>query len=504
MTPDTAPIQAPAAAPPLDDFAAHERARREQRIAWWDAIAPQRDRWRKRGRVYHDEVQRLLRFLIPRGSRVLEVGCATGDVLNALEPASGVGVDFSPRMIELARTKFPALDFVTGDAQELETALAPLPAARRDFDYVVMSDLVGHVGDVWTTLRQARRVVRDDTKLVITWYSFLWEPILKLGERVGMKMPVHPENWLSLSDLEGFLALNHFEVVHAGSRVLFPLDVPIVSHVLNGFVAKLPLFRSLNLARYLVARPLPIPEARSLTTSVIVPCRNERGNVAPAIARMPMLGPKTEVIFCDGHSTDGTVEEIERVRADGRERPFTIELLNQDGTGKKDAVWKAFRAAKHDLLMILDADLTVPPEDLPKFHLAVAEGKGELINGTRLVYPMEGGAMRVLNTIGNKFFSLALSWILGQRIKDTLCGTKVLLRSDWKGIESELGWSGAHDPFGDFDLILGAAKRNLRIRDLPVRYRARTYGETKISRFRDGVRLLRLVRDAFLRLKWKR
>src|SRR5262249_14134462 len=156
----------------------------------------------------HDEVLRLLRFLIPRGSRVLEVGCATGDVLNALEPGRGVGVDFAPKMVEIARAKFPALDFVVGDAQELEAALEPLPADRRDFDYVVRSDLVGHVGDVWATLRQARRIVRDDTRLVITWYSFLWEPILKLGELVGMKMPVHAENWLSLSDLEGFLALN--------------------------------------------------------------------------------------------------------------------------------------------------------------------------------------------------------------------------------------------------------------------------------------------------------
>lgn len=483
------------------DFLAQEKARQEQRRAFWDAIAPERDRWRRRGRVYHDEVRALLRFLIPRQSRVLEIGCATGDILASLEPSRGVGVDLSPKMVELARQKHPHLEFRVSDAQALDETLK-----GEEFDYVVMSDLIGHVGDVWSVLRQARAVVRGGAHLVITWYSFLWEPVLKLGERVGMKMPVHPENWLSLADLEGLLLLNHFEVVHAGSRVLFPLDVPLVAPLLNGVFARLPLVRALNLVRFLVARPLPLPEPAPLSTSVIVPCRNERGNIAPLVERMPALGPVTEVIFCDGRSTDGTVEEIERLRAAPgiSGRPFTIEFMTQDGSGKKDAVWKAFRAAKNDVLMILDADLTVPPEDLPKFHVALAEGKGELINGTRMVYPMEGGAMRLLNMVGNRFFSVVLSWILGQRIKDTLCGTKVLRRSDWKRIEAGLAAFGDRDPFGDFDLILGATKQNLKIRDLPVRYRARTYGETKISRFRDGLRLLRLTFYAWRLFKWTR
>ena len=484
---------------PESDFVAQEKARHGRRLAFWDAIAPERDRWRRRGRVYHEEVVTLLRFLIPRQSRVLEIGCATGDILAAVDPARGVGVDFSPKMVELAKTKHPRLEFRVSDAQALDDSLK-----SDEFDYVVMSDLIGHVSDVWTTVREARAVVRGGAKLVITWYSFLWEPLLKLGELIGLKMPVHPENWLSLADLEGFLALNHFEVVHSGSRVLFPLNVPILSRFMNGFVAKLPLIRSLNLVRYLVARPVPVPKPLPLSASVIVPCRNERGNIAPCIARMPMLGPSMEVIFCDGYSIDGMVEEIERVRAASPGRPFAIELLVQDGKGKKDAVWKAFRAAKNDVLMILDADLTVPPEDLPKFHLAISEGKGELINGTRMVYPMEGGAMRLLNMLGNRFFSVVLSWILGQRIKDTLCGTKVLRRSDWRKIEGDLAAFGDRDPFGDFDLILGATRQNLKIRDLPVRYRARTYGETKISRFRDGLRLLRLTWDAWCRLKWKR
>ena len=112
--------------------------------------------------------------------------------------------------------------------------------------------------------------------------------------------------------------------------------------------------------------------------------------------------------------------------------------------------------------------------------------------------------MRLLNMLGNKFFGLAISWVLGQRVKDTLCGTKVLRRRDWHAIDADRAWFGDLDPFGDFDLIFGAAKQNLRIRDLPVRYRARTYGETKISRFRDGWLLLKMTWRALRRLKLRR
>ena len=319
-------------------------------------------------------------------------------------------------------------------------------------------------------------------------------------------MPIPQQNWLGMQDLQNLLELNHFAIVRSGMTQLLPLDLPLIAPCLNGYVAALPGIRHLALTQYFVCKLAggggPVP-ARDYSCSVIVPCKNERGNVDDIVARTPEMGKGTELIFVDGNSDDGTVEAIEEhLRAGTRPR---MRLIHQgDGKGKGDAVRKGFAAASGDVLFILDADLTVPPEDLPKFYAAIAEGKGEFVNGSRLVYPMEGEAMRFLNALGNKFFGLALSSILEQRLKDTLCGTKVLFRRDYERIARARGFFGDFDPFGDFDLIFGAAKQNLKIVELPIRYRARTYGETKISRFRNGMQLARMTLHAYRKFKGAR
>jgi glycosyltransferase involved in cell wall biosynthesis len=196
---------------------------------------------------------------------------------------------------------------------------------------------------------------------------------------------------------------------------------------------------------------------------------------------------------------DGTQEEINRIIAAYPEKD--IRLILQDGQGKGDAVRKGFSAAKGDILMILDADLTVPPEDLPKFYRALAENHGEFINGCRLVYPMEKQAMRFLNYIGNKFFSIMFTWILNQRFKDTLCGTKALLKKDYEKIQANRSFFGNFDPFGDFDLIFGAVKQNLKVVEVPIRYRERTYGRTNINRFRHGILLMKMTIFAYKKMR---
>jgi hypothetical protein len=338
--------------------------------------------------------------------------------------------------------------------------------------------------------------------VIVTYYNFLWEPVLTLAERVGLKQPIEPQNWLGMQDLAGLLELNHFEIVRRGTAQLVPVRVPVMARLANRYLASAPGFRHLALTQFFVCRlargGAPI-EARPLSCSVVVPCRNERGNVDDLVARIPEMGRGTEIVFVDGASTDGTVDAIERHVRAGRRR---IRLIHQGGAGGKgDAVRQGFAAATGDALFILDADLSVPPEDLPKFYAALAEGVAEFVNGSRLVYPMEHEAMRFLNALGNKAFGLALSAILEQRLKDTLCGTKALLRTDYAKIAAGRAFFGDFDPFGDFDLLFGAAKQNLKIVELPIRYRARTYGQTKIRRFRHGALLLRMTIHALRKFR---
>lgn len=488
---------------PPSSFAAKEAESRRRRVEALDRIAPERDAWRQKNAYYHRTIEELVGFIVPPGSRVLEVGCATGDLLAALQPSVGVGVDLSPKMVEIARARHQhhqGLDFHVGDAETMD-----VPAlAGQTFDYIVLSDVVGLLSDVWAAFRALRRFASPRTRLVVTYYNFVWEPVLRLGARLGLKMPVEQQNWLGMDDLRNLLSLNHWEVVREGTANLVPVRLPVVAPVANRWLSQAPGLKHLALTQFFVCRLAggggPTP-ARDYSCTVVVPCRNERGNVDDIVARTPRMGRGTELIFVDGNSNDGTVTAIERHLAAPPEE-IPIRLVHQgDGRGKGDAVRKGFAAASGDVLFILDADLTVPPEDLPKFYAAVAEGRGEFVNGTRLVYPMEGQAMRFLNLLGNKFFSVTLSHILEQRLKDTLCGTKVLLRRDYERVAANRAFFGDFDPFGDFDLLFGAAKQNLKIVEMPIRYRDRTYGETKIDRFRHGAILARMTLFAWKKFR---
>ena len=299
------------------------------------------------------------------------------------------------------------------------------------------------------------------------------------------------------------LYLSGFEMIRRWQEVLFPLRIPAVDSFFNKYLVKIAPFRMAALTNFLIARPSwqrKVAGDRKPLVSVVVPARNEAGNIENVFRRVPEMGAGTELIFVEGHSTDDTYAVIERSAANYPDR--RVKILRQTGRGKGDAVRAGFAEAEGDILMILDADLTVAPEDLPRFYEALRSGKGEFVNGVRLVYPMEAQAMRFFNLIGNKFFAGAFSWLLGQTIKDTLCGTKVLSRQNYELIARNRGYFGEFDPFGDFDLIFGAAKLNLKIVDVPIRYAERTYGETNIARWRHGWLLIRMVMFACTRIKF--
>jgi SAM-dependent methyltransferase len=464
-----------------------------ERIDHWDAVARASDGRAPTGGYYHRRLAETYRQLVAPGQRVLEIGCGTGDLLAALEPSVGVGVDFSAEMVRRARGRHPGLVFLELDAHQLKL--------EGPFDVVIMSDLLNDVWDVQGVLREVRRLCAPSTRIVVNTWSRLWEQPLAAAKRLGMARPVLRQNWLTVDDLENLLVLAGFEPMRSFQDVLWPVGTPILARFANRVLVKLWPFRHLALTNFLVARPRPEratdPEP---LVSVIVPARNEAGNVDRILERTPEIGGGTEIIFVEGHSTDDTWGAIERgVRAHPERR---CRLYRQSGKGKGDAVRLGFSKAEGEVLMILDADLTVPPEDLPRFYEALRDGTGEFVNGVRLVYPMQERAMRFLNLLGNKFFSLAFSWLVGQPIKDTLCGTKVLWRRDYERIAANRSYFGDFDPFGDFDLIFGAAKLNLKLVDLPIRYRDRTYGDTNIHRWRHGLLLLRMVAFAARRVKF--
>jgi SAM-dependent methyltransferase len=468
-------------------------AYRARRIQHWDALAASGRGKRRSGRTYHRRLETVYQFLVPPGLRVLELGCAEGDLLAALAPAEGLGVDFSPKMIDVARERHPELHFAVADAHDLSGVTSP-------FDVIVLSDLLHDVWDVQGLLAGLQRLCHSGTRVLMNFYSRLWELPLGAAASIGLARPVLKQNWLTVADVTNLLNLSEFRVIRSWQEVLCPLPVPVVTPICNRVLVRLWGIRHLALSNFILARPLramPNPQPR---VSVVVPARNEAGNVPAIFSRTPEMGGGTELILVEGHSTDDTYGAIERALAENPGR--SARLLRQAGHGKGDAVRTGFAAATGDILMILDADLTVPPEDLPRFYEAIRSGKGEFINGVRLMYPMEEQAMRFANLLGNKFFSLAFSWLLGQPIKDTLCGTKVLRNDAYQAIVANRSYFGDFDPFGDFDLLFGAARLGLDIVELPIRYRERTYGTTNIQRWRHGWLLLKMCVFAAGRIKF--
>lgn len=460
-----------------------------------ERMAPERERWISRNAYFYDRDRRTMQFLIPAGLKVLDLGCGNGELLASLRPSRGVGIDFSAVAIRTARERHPNLEFREGDIEDA----ASYEGLDGPFDVVVLSDAIGALDDCETTLRHLHRVIAPHTRIVIAYFAPIWEPLLEAAERFGEKMPQTEQNWLSTEDIENLLGLAGFEPIVRDWRQLVPRRLLGLGPLINSTLATLPGIRRLCLRTYLVARAAPKPAARPLSATVVIPCRNERGNIEPAIQRLPRFADDLEVIFVEGHSSDGTMDEIHRVIAAYPQ--YDIKGFVQDGKGKGDAVRKGFAAARGDVLIILDADLTVPPEWIPRFYEALQSGRAEFANGTRLVYPMEAQAMRFLNMIGNRVFSILFTWLLNQRFTDTLCGTKVLSRAHYQQIAANRAYFGDFDPFGDFDLIFGAVKLNLKVAEVPVRYAARTYGSTQISRWSHGWLLLRMVAFAFRKLK---
>ena len=455
------------------------------KLEYFSAVAAGWRKYRRNRSYYWDQITASIGFYIHPDSSVLEIGCATGETIAQLPGRRKVGIDFCPELIEQAREAHPEIEFHVMDAEDIRL--------QEQFDVVVLSNLVGFLDDIENVLRQVRKVCHERTRLIVTSYNRLWEPLIAFAETLGIKRPSPEQNWISAADMQNLLYLAGFETYRSYGGMLIPYNIPLLAPLANKWFANTLLAQGMDINKYFYARPVPQEGdwERRYSVSVVIPARNESGNIRAALERTPEMGSHTEIIFVEGNSTDDTWDVIQKEAAEWSARR-DVKIMRQDGKGKGDAVRKGFAAATGDILMILDADLTVPPEDLPKFYRAIATGKGDFVNGVRLVYPLEKGAMRTLNNIGNHFFSRVFSRILRTPVKDTLCGTKVMFRTDWQRLAEGRKFFGDFDPFGDFDMLFGAHKLNLRLVDMPIRYKERKYGETNISRFRHGLLLLRM------------
>lgn len=443
--------------------------------------------YKKKNRYYYSQLKDLHRLYIPKKSKVLEIGCGTGDILKFVEPKNGLGIDVSPEMINTAKERYKDISFRVGDIEKLEI--------DEKFDYIIMANVIDHLTDVYTALMELKKVSHQDTKIIISSINPLWSIPLHIAEKLDMKTPEGAHNWVGVKNLSEILEICELQVIEQGWRFLMPIKIPKVSNLINSLFFKIPMIRSFGIIQFFVVKPAAIQnEVKIMSCSVIVPCYNEEENIKECIERIPEMGIGTEVIVVDDGSTDDTSSVVKKIMLEKK----NVRLISyQKNRGKGYATREGLNASKGEILMILDADMAVPPEDLPKFYELIASGKAEFVNGTRMVYPMEGEAMRDLHIFGNKIFSHIFSYLLGKYVSDTLCGTKVFFRKDYQFMKMK------EDAWPDFDLLFGASKLGLNIKEMPVRYREREAGSSKMKTFTHGFLLLKMCLVGFIELKLK-
>lgn len=443
---------------------------KEQIRSYFKQIAPQWDYWRNKNRFYHQSMRDLVRGMVPPNADVLEFGSGSGDLLADLEPRRGVGLNLAQELTDQAKRKHPNLQFFTVDVDQ--TACPP----KFSPNVIVMTNMLDYVHDVWDQMESMAGLISEETLLVITTNNPLWSPILRTASRLKLRVPDSPRNFITNKDICGVLRLHGFDIVEEGLAVAVPKKIPVISGMANALLPELPVLRFSSSIQYVAARPHT--PRQPLSCSVIVPCHNEAGNIAECIRRVPRMGCSTEIVVVDDGSTDDTAQRVAEVmRTDPRVRLIVFDK-NQ---GKANAVRAGFDAAKGDIVMILDADMAVMPEDLPKFIRPLQQGTADFVNGTRLIYPMQGEAMRTINYLGNKAFCYLASWVMRQRVSDALCGTKALFKRDYERMPL-----GGRERWGDFDFLFGAARLRLRVLEVPVHYQERRAGHSKMRVLRDG------------------
>lgn len=353
--------------------------------------------------------------------------------------------------------------------------------ADETYDYIIFYESLNYEGDLYSIFRKLKKIIHRDSKVFVIEINPFILFLLKILSRVGLLVPDFKRNMLHLSDLENLVNIFGFDIVDKGYRFAVPFKIFGLGDVINSILPRVSLLRNFCFGQYIVFRLHPLEAGKqNLSCSVVVPCHNEEGNIADCIARIPNFGAWREIIVVDDGSTDRTkdmVKKIMRGRSD-------IRLISYEkNCGKGYAVNIGWQEAKGDVFMMLDCDSTTPPEELALFHEAMEYG-AEFVNGTRVIYPREKNSIPFFNRLGVTFFAHLISWITQKRISDTFCGTKVFLKKYWNCFQiKEFLW-------GDWDLFFTAARYRMKMLELPVHYKTRKHGVTKMRPVKHGIILL--------------
>ncbi len=361
---------------------------------------------------------------------------------------------------------------------------------NKKYKTIILTDLFEVSTDILELLSMVNKLLGKDGIIVICSINQKWNRILNLFERLNLKDGNQKRLFINSTIVLNIAKVTGLEFVTQRNKQIFPFRMLGLGSLINNILEILFFPFSFGIRIYsILNQQEKFNEEKKYSKSIIIPAKNEEKNLKPLLNQIPELEEDHEIILAIGDSEDKTYEVAKEIK-EARCWPFEVKVIKQTGKGKANAVWEAVEEASKEVIIILDADISVNPETIVQFNSVIDTGKASFVNGTRLIYGMESGAMRIVNNLGNRIFQYIVSIIIGQKITDSLCGTKVFFRKDFNKIKLWKELVQMKDPFGDFDMIFTAGYFGLKILEIPVRYQARVYGVTQIKRFRDGYKLI--------------
>ncbi len=359
---------------------------------------------------------------------------------------------------------------------------------------IVISDVVENCDDIYLLFNQVKEILSDNGKLIVTSVNSKWNILISIFEKLNLKEPNETQSYIHTKKIRNIAEGAGFEFINSYTRQIFPFKLLTLGNFLNTILEALFSYLNFGIKSYIVLRKTGFTK-NNYSKSIIIPAKNEEGNLEPLISRIPRNN-KYEIVLSCGDSKDKTLEVANKIK--NKENYFSIKVIEQTGNGKANAVWEALEKCTGEVIAILDADISVEPETIDDFFEIIDKNYGDFVNGTRLIYEIEKGSMRFINLIGNRLFQNIVGAIAKRPLTDSLCGTKVFKRDLVEKIKWWQNTFKMKDPFGDFDLLFTASYFSEKIIEYPIHYKTRTYGKTQISRFRDGYKLIRYLFKSFL------
>tara|TARA_B110000977_G_scaffold125183_1_gene160299 strand:+ start:1495 stop:2904 length:1410 start_codon:yes stop_codon:yes gene_type:complete len=444
-----------------------------------------RENFLKKKNFLFDEISKALNYLINDSNYVKFFCCGNSSIVNKVNSKNIYINEINNTFINsLTKSEIKKEDEINKNL---------------NFDHIVIAD-IEHQKFITKNLIDLNEKIDNECRVIVLSKSIFWSTLINFYKKIKNIGP-DKNNFLPYSNLRKIFLNTNFEIVKNEKIIFFPFQFSLLTKFINQ-IFRFPVLNFFCMINLTVLKKVQKKnyQAEGKKISFIIPCKNEGGNIKFFYEKIINSTINAEFLFGNDNSSDNTLDEIKKLQQAIPNKE--IKIYDGPGVCKSENVYKGINLASGEIILIYDADLTVSFDDLVNSINLLLKTDADFINCTRMIMPQQKNAMKFLNFYGNLFFAFLFSILFKQKITDTLCGTKIFFKKDWEQIKKYNNTWGAKDLWGDFDLLLGAYKNNLKIVENPISYTDRKEDETKMTGIiKNSIRMLIITFVAYYKLR---